>query len=68
MPSSGSKRTRRPRPLKSTAESCAPSSFSVKYACPEDGTRRFEISPSTQTAGNIPSSVPLIPAVSSETV
>ena len=68
MPSSSSKRTRRPRPLNSTAEIWAPSSLRVKYAWPEPGVRRFEISPSTHIMGNPSSSVVLIDAVSSETV
>src|SRR5215468_1714930 len=60
--------TRRPRLRNSTQRSCARSSFSVKYACPDVGTRRLLISPSTQTAGNASSRRPLIRAVSSDTV
>ena len=44
------------------------SSFRVKYACPEEGVRRFEISPSTHTAGNRSSSDALIRIASSLTV
>src|SRR5262249_14167111 len=68
MPSSSSKRTRRPRPRKSTAEICAPSSFRVKYACPDPGMSRLESSPSTQNMAKCSSRDALIITVTYATV
>src|SRR5262249_19673223 len=45
----------------------APWSFNVKYQWPEEGRRKFDISPCTQTSRKRPSSRVLICAFSSET-
>src|SRR2546425_4012553 len=59
---------RRMRLRKSTPRTCAVSSFSVKYAWPEPYRRKFEISPSTHTAGNCSSTTARNRSVSWETV
>src|SRR5690349_18850833 len=51
-----------------TARICAWSSFKVKYACPDCGREKFEISPDTHTSGNPPSSEFLICDVNCATV
>src|SRR5262245_13423749 len=68
MPSRGLKRTNRLRFVNIAQRTCAPSSFNVKYQCPEPGARRFEISPSTHTSGKRSSSVKRTAPVNSLTV
>jgi hypothetical protein len=55
-------------PRKQVARSCAASSRTVKYQWPEAACRKLEISPSTHTDANRPSSAARTCAVSSETV
>ncbi len=51
MPSFGVKRASRFRCRNIAQRSCAASSFSEKYQCPDEGRERFEISPSSHNAG-----------------